>query len=185
MSEYNVDALKQRMEGALKSLMQEFVGLRTGRASVSLLDTVTVDAYGSAVALSQVSSVSVPEPRLISVQVWDKALVSAVDKGIRTAGLGLNPQTDGTLVRVPIPELSEERRKELVKIASKYSEAAKIAVRNVRRDVLELLKKEQKDGKIGEDVAKKHSDDVQKITDDYIKKIDTALKNKETDILKV
>ncbi len=182
---FSIDDVKGRMEGTLKSLMGEFAGLRTGRASASLLDGIMVESYGAMVPLSQVGAVSVPEPRLLSVQVWEKTSVAPVEKAIRNAGLGLNPQPDGLTIRIPIPELSQERRKEMAKIASKYAEAARVAVRNVRRDVLEQLKKAQTAKQIGEDEQKRHSDVVQKTTDEYVNKIDAALKNKETDILKV
>lgn len=177
----NLDQTKQRMEGSLEALQKEFSGLRTGRASPSLLDNVRVDAYGSAMPLNQVGTVGVPEPRLLTVQVWDKGLVKSVEKGIRDAGLGLNPQPDGQLIRVPIPELSNERRQELAKIAGKYAEAARVSVRNVRRDAMDALKKEQKDG-MSEDEHKTLSEKVQKLTDDVIKKVDEALAHKEKEI---
>lgn len=180
----NMDQTKQRMESAIEALLKEFSGLRTGRASPNLLDTVRVDAYGSAVPLNQVGSVNVPEPRLLTVQVWDKGLVKSVEKGIRDAGLGLNPQPDGQLIRVPIPELSNERRVELAKIAGKYAETARVAVRNVRRDAMDALKKAQKDG-MSEDEQKTLSDKVQKLTDDIVKKIDDALSTKEKEISRV
>src|ERR1700761_4717161 len=157
----NLDQTKQRMESAVEALKKEFGGLRTGRASTSLLDSIKVDAYGSAMPLSQVGTVGVPEPRLLTVQVWDGGLVKSVEKAIRDAGLGLNPQPDGQLIRVPVPELSAERRQELAKIAGKYAETAKIAVRNVRRDALDELKKEQKNG-MSEDEQKSQSEKVQK-----------------------
>ncbi|MGE3622274.1 MAG: ribosome recycling factor [Bdellovibrionales bacterium] len=181
----NLDQTKQRMEGAVESLKKEFGGLRTGRAATSLLDKIQVEAYGSAMPLSQVGTVGVPESRLLTVQVWDGGLVKAVEKAIRDAGLGLNPQPDGQLVRVPIPELSAERRQELAKIASKYAEQARVAVRNVRRDTLDALKKEQKDGKISEDEHKTQSDKTQKLTDEAIKKIDEAYAAKEKEITTV
>jgi len=181
----NLDQTKHRMEGAVDTLRKEFTGLRTGRASTSLLDKVSVDAYGSAMPLNQVGTVGVPEPRLLTVQVWDKGLVKSVEKAIRDAGLGLNPQPDGQLVRVPIPELSQERRLELAKIAGKYAEQARVAVRNVRRDSMDGLKKEQKDGKMSEDEHKTQSDKVQKLTDETIKKIDDALAGKEKEIKQV
>ena len=177
----NLDQTRQRMDGAVDALHKEFTGLRTGRASPNLLDNVRVDAYGSAMPLNQVGTVGVPEPRLLTVQVWDKGLVKSVEKGIRDAGLGLNPQPDGQLIRVPIPELSSERRQELAKIAGKYAEAARVAVRNVRRDSLDALKKQQKEG-MSEDEHKTLSDKVQKLTDEMIKKIDDALAHKEKEI---
>lgn len=182
---FNKDDLKRRMDGAVDVLHQEFAGLRTGRASVSLLDPVVVDAYGSKMPLNQVGTVNAPEPRMLTVQVWDASVVKSVEKAIREAGLGLNPQTDGTTLRIPIPDLNEERRAELVKVASKYAEAARVSVRNVRRDGMEALKKLQKDGDISEDDQKRSSDDVQKLTDASIQKIDTMLADKEKDIMRV
>jgi ribosome recycling factor len=174
----NLDQTKQRMEGAVEALRKEFSGLRTGRASTSLLDNVQVDAYGSMMPLNQVGTVGVPEPRLLTVQVWDKGLVKNVEKAIRDAGLGLNPQPDGQLVRVPVPELSAERRTELAKIAGKYAEAGRVAVRNIRRDAMDAVKKE----KTSEDEQKGQSEKVQKLTDEYIKKIDDNLAAKEKEI---
>jgi ribosome recycling factor len=175
----NLDQTKQRMEGAVEALRKEFSGLRTGRASVNLLDSVQVEAYGSLMPLNQVGTVAVPEPRLLTVQVWDAGLAKAAEKAIREAGLGLNPQPDGALIRVPIPELSQERRQELAKIAGKYSETARVAVRNVRRDALDEIKK-QKGG--SEDEQKTQTDKVQKLTDDTIKKIDEIFAHKEKEI---
>jgi ribosome recycling factor len=177
--------LKRRMDGALEALRREFAGLRTGRASVHLLDPVVVKAYGGEMPLNQVGTVNVPEPRMITVQVWDRSLVVAVEKAIRDANLGVNPQTDGQLVRVPIPELSTERRQELTKLAHKYAEQGRIAVRNVRRDGMETLKKMEKDGKISEDDHRRRSEEVQKATDEHIKKVDEALAQKEKEILQV
>ena len=177
----NLDQIKQRMDGAVEALRKEFSGLRTGRASTSLLDTVQVDAYGSAMPLNQVGTVGVPEPRLLTVQVWDKGLVKAVEKAIRDAGLGLNPQPDGQLVRVPVPDLSQERRQELIKIAGRYAEQARVAVRHVRRDAMDALKKAQKDG-LSEDEHKTQSEKVQKQTDETIKKVDEVLAHKEKEI---
>lgn len=176
-------ALKKRMDGAVEVLSKEYAGLRTGRASASLLDPIMVEAYGNMVPLNQVGSVSVPEARLLTVQVWDSGVVKNVEKAIRDAGLGLNPQPDGNLIRIPIPQLSEERRQELVKIASKYAEAARVSVRNVRRDGMEALKKLEKGG--AKDEIKRDTDEVQKLTDDTIKKIDAMLADKEKDIMKV
>ena len=174
--------LKKRMEGALTSLKAEFSGLRTGRATTSLVEPIMVDAYGSATPMVQVGTISVPEPRMISIQVWDRSLVGAVDKAIREAGLGVNPVVDGTTVRVPIPALTQERRVELTKIASKYTEAARVAVRNVRREGMEAIKKAEG---VGEDEQKKLHDQVQKLTDEVIKHIDEALKTKEAEIMQV
>ncbi|MFZ1990281.1 MAG: ribosome recycling factor [Alphaproteobacteria bacterium] len=177
--------LQKRMDGAINSLKTELTGLRTGRASASLVDNVTVEAYGQRMQLNQVGTVSVPEPRLISIQVWDKGMVQAVDKAIREAGLGLNPVIDGQLVRIPIPVLTEERRKELAKIAHKYAENARVAVRNVRRDGMERLKKQEKDGEISQDLHKGIGDKVQKLTDDHVKKVDEMLAAKEKEIMQV
>jgi ribosome recycling factor len=182
---FDIAETKRRMEGALKSLHSEFSGLRTGRASASLLDPVMVEAYGSQMPLSQVGTVGVPEARLITVQVWDKGMVNAVEKGIMNAGLGLNPMSEGQLIRIPIPDLTEERRKELVKVASKYAEQAKISVRNVRRDGMDTLKKMEKDGDISQDEHKRFSDQIQSATDEFVGKIDEAFATKEKDILKV
>jgi ribosome recycling factor len=180
-----MEELRRRMDGALDALRREFGGLRTGRASVHLLDPVMVKAYGSDMPLNQVGTVNVPEPRMLTVQVWDRGLVSAVEKAIRDANLGVNPQADGQLVRVPIPELSSERRQELTKLAHKYAEQGRVAVRNVRRDGMETLKKLEKDGKISEDDHRRRSEEVQKLTDDHIKKIDEAMAQKEKEILQV
>jgi ribosome recycling factor len=182
---FKLDDYSKRMEGSLNSLKNEFNGLRTGRASASLLDPVTVDAYGSVSPLNQVAGVTVPEPRMISVQVWDKGVVAAVDKAIRSAGLGLNPIIDGQTLRIPVPPLTGERRAELAKLAGKYAEGAKVAVRNVRRDGMDHLKKLQKDGDISEDELKKLSEQVQQTTDAHIKKIDDSLRHKEEEITQV
>jgi len=169
------------MEASLEALKKEFSGLRTGRASVNLLDSVRVDAYGAAMPLNQVGTVGVPEPRLLTVQVWDMGLVKSVEKAIRDAGLGLNPQPDGNLVRIPLPELSEERRAELVKVAGKYSEQARVSVRNVRREGMDAVKKE----KLSEDESKTMTDKIQKLTDEYVKKIDDLFAAKEKEITRV
>ncbi|HSC61380.1 MAG TPA: ribosome recycling factor [Rhizomicrobium sp.] len=182
---YDKNELGRRMDGAVSTLKSELNGLRTGRASAALLDPVKVEAYGNISPISQVGTVGTPEPRLITVQVWDKGLVKAVDKAIRDAGLGLNPQTDGQLIRIPLPELNEERRKELVKLAHKYAEAARVAVRNVRRDGMDALKKAEKDGKIGQDEHHKLGDELQKLTDGHIRDIDQALHGKEQEIMQV
>ncbi|MEC8518921.1 MAG: ribosome recycling factor [Pseudomonadota bacterium] len=181
----DMDDLQRRMEGALNTLKSDFGGLRTGRASTTLLEPIMVEAYGQQMPMSQVGTISAPEPRLLSVQVWDKGQVSFVEKAIREAGLGLNPMVDGQMVRVPLPELNEERREELVKIAGKYTEQCRVAVRNVRRDGMDQLKKGEKDGEISQDEQKSLSDDVQKLTDDYVKKIDEALSQKEAEIRQV
>lgn len=182
---FKLDDYKKRMDGALNALTHEFGGLRTGRASSTLLDPIMVDAYGASTPLNQVGSVTVPEARMISVQVWDKAVVGAVDKAIRAANLGLNPIIDGQTLRIPIPPLTGERRTELAKVAGKYAEQARVAVRNVRRDAMEHLKKLEKDHAISEDEHKKHGAEVQKATDDHIKKIDEAFRHKEEEITQV
>ncbi len=182
---YDETALSARMEGVLNNLAQEFGGLRTGRASPNLLDAVEVQAYGSTMPISQIGSVSVPEARMLSVNIWDKQMVGAADKAIRNSGLGLNPVVDGTNLRIPIPPLNEERRRELTKIAGKYAESARIAVRNVRRDGMDQLKKMEKDGDISQDEQKFFEGDVQKLTDKFIKHIDESLKAKEAEIMQV
>ena len=182
---YDKKDLERRMEGALASLSTEFSGLRTGRASVNLLDSVMVPAYGSTVPLNQVASVTVSDNRMLSVNVWDKTVVGATDRAIRDSGLGLNPVTDGQNLRIPIPPLNEERRVELQKVAGKYSEAARVAVRNIRRDGMDSLKKMEKDGDISEDRHHSLSDEVQKLTDLYVSKVDDALKAKEAEIMQV
>jgi len=179
------DDLKRRMEGALSTLHSEFAGLRTGRASASLVEPITVEAYGSQMPMNQVGTVSVPEPRMISISVWDKGLVASVEKAIRESGLGLNPAAEGQTVRITIPELNEERRRELSKVAGKYAEQARVAVRNVRRDGMDHLKKAQKDKDISEDELKEYSDRVQSMTDTMIGKVDDALANKEKEIMQV
>jgi ribosome recycling factor len=185
MTDARLNEFSRRMDGALEALNKEFAGLRTGRASAHLLDQIKVQAYGSTMPLNQVGTVNVPEPRMITVQVWDRGLTREVEKAIRDAGLGLNPASDGQLVRVPIPELSQERRTELSKIAHKYAEQARVAVRNVRRDGMEFLKKQEKDGKISEDEHRKLHDEVQKLTDGHVKKVDDALAAKEKEIMQV
>lgn len=185
MSADDFDDVDRRMDGAIEALKREFGGLRTGRASTALLDTITVDAYGSKMPLNQVGTVGVPEPRLLTVQVWDKSMVSAVEKSIRESDLGLNPSADGQLVRIPIPELSEERRRELTKVAGRYAEQAKVAVRNVRRDGMDALKKMEKEGEISQDEHKMFADDIQKTTDEHVKKIDELTSAKEKEIMQV
>ncbi len=177
--------LSRRMDSALETLKREFAGLRTGRANPALLEPIRVEAYGTEMPLAQVATIGVPEARLLTVQVWDRSMVSAVDRAIREAGLGLNPQTDGQLVRVPIPMLTAERRNELAKLAGRYAEGTKIAVRGVRRDGMEQIKAFEKKSEIGEDLAKTWSDDVQKMTDVYVKRIDDSLSDKERDIKQV
>ncbi len=187
MSDYNEikNDARTRMEKSFESLKADFGGLRAGRAHASLLDGILVEAYGSQSPLSQVGTVSVPDARTLSVSVWDKSLAKAVEKAIRESDLGLNPVSDGQLIRIPIPPLSEERRKELVKVAGKYAEQGKVAVRNVRRDALDGIKKLKKDNEISEDEEKKYENEIQKLTDETIKKIDEELARKEKDIMQV
>ncbi len=185
MSAVDFADIKRRMEGAVEVLHKEFAGLRTGRASVNMLEPVQVHAYGTTVPLKQVANVSVPEPRMLMVQVWDGSLTKAVEKGIRESGLGLNPQPEGSTIRVPIPELNEERRQELTKVAGKYAEAARVSVRNVRRDGMDAIKRSEKEGDTSEDESRKLSEEVQKLTDQYIGKIDNMLSEKEKDIMTV
>lgn len=181
MSGVDMKELRKRMDGALASLKSEFSGLRTGRANAQLVEPIEVDAYGSKMPMNQVGTVTVPEPRMISINVWDKGLVGAVEKSIREAGIGVNPVVDGQNVRIPIPPLTEERRKELAKIAAKYAEQAKVAIRNVRREGME----EVKTAEGGEDEQKKQSEDVQKLTDEMVKKVDEAYETKEKEIMQV
>jgi ribosome recycling factor len=183
--DYDINDLKRRMQATLVSFKNELSGLRTGRASASLMDPIVVLAYGSTMPLNQVATVSVPEPRMISVQVWDKAMVHAVEKAIRESSLGLNPVIEGTLLRLPIPELNTERRKELVKIAHKYCEATKVAIRHIRRDGMDELKDLEKEGLLTEDAGRHYADRVQKLTDDSITEADKLLGNKEQEIMQV
>ena len=185
MADPDLDDVKRRMQGALDVLMDEFGGLRTGRASSALLEPIMVDAYGSSMPMNQVGTVNVTDSRMISVQVWDQGLVASVEKAIRDSGLGLNPSKEGNSVRVPIPQLSEERRIELTKIAHKYCEQGRVAVRNIRRDGMDKLKRQEKDGEISRDEQRAWGDDLQKLTDGFTKEIDEALASKETEIMKV
>ncbi|MBC7134857.1 ribosome recycling factor [Oceanibaculum nanhaiense] len=185
MAQPDLKDIQRRMSGAVEVLRQEFGGLRTGRASTSLVEPVTVDAYGSQMPLNQVASVSVPEPRMLTVQVWDNGMVKAVEKAIREAGLGLNPQTEGNVIRLPIPDLSEERRQELTKVAAKYAEQARVSIRNVRRDGMDLLKRLEKDGEISQDDQRRFEKDIQKMTDDTITEVDQALATKDKEIMQV
>jgi len=180
-----VTDLRRRMDSAFDVLRKEFSGLRTGRASANLLEPVHVEAYGNRMPLTQVGTVSVPEPRLLIVQVWDKGNVKATEKAIREAGLGLNPQTEGQTIRVPVPDLSEERRKELTRVAAKYAEQARVSVRNVRRDGLDLLKKQEKDSTITQDQHRKLEKDIQALTDATVKRVDDLLAQKDKEILQV
>jgi len=185
MSSFDLSEIERRMRGAFAVLKQEFSGLRTGRASASLLDPIMVMAYGNPMPLNQVATVNAPEPRLITVQVWDKSQVNAVDKAIRESDLGLNPVMEGQLLRLPIPELNQERRQELAKVAHKYAEQARVAVRNVRRDGMEHLKRAEKDGDMGKDEHHSLATKVQDLTDKIIKEIDEGLANKEAEIMQV
>jgi ribosome recycling factor len=183
--EFDLADIERRMAGAVNSLHGELSGLRTGRASASLLEPITVDAYGAKMPLNQVATISVPEPRMLSVQVWDRGMVAAVEKAIRESSLGLNPQSEGQVLRVPIPELNEQRRKELVKVAHKYAEDARVAVRHVRRDGMDKVKKLLKDKAIGEDDEKRHTAEIQKATDSAVGEIDAVLASKEKEIMQV
>src|SRR6201981_1792412 len=182
---FDMNDLKRRMQGAMSALKQELGGLRTGRASTALLDHVQVEAYGTHMPLNQLATISVPEPRLLNVQVWDLSMVHAVEKAISAANLGLTPSTEGQVLRLRIPELNEERRREIVKVAHKYAEAARVAVRHVRRDGLDVLKRLEKDHKISEDDGKRSSEQVQKATDEAIAEVDKMLATKEREILTV
>jgi len=182
---FDLDDIKRRMQGAVASLKSDLAGLRTGRASSSLLDPVVVVAYGAEMPLNQVATVSVPEARMLNVQVWDRSMTGAVEKAIREANLGLNPIGEGQLLRIPLPELNAERRKELVKVAHKYAEASRVAVRHVRRDGLDTLKKAEKDGDISEDDQVRFAEQVQKATDAAIVEVDQAVAAKEKDIMQV
>src|SRR5499427_2255030 len=182
---YDLNEIKRRMQGAIGILKQDLGGLRTGRASAGMLEPVQVDAYGTHMPLNQLATVTVPEPRLLSVQVWDRSMVHAVEKAIINSNLGLSPATEGQVIRLRIPELNQERRKEMVKVAHKYAEAARVAVRHVRRDALEQLKKMEKDGKISEDDHTRMSGEVQKATDQFVSEVDQTLAVKEKEIMTV
>ena len=179
------NSYEEKMDKTLNNLKKEYLGLRTGRASASLLEPVAVDAYGAKVPINQVGNINVPESRLITVQVWDESLVQSVEKAIRNSELGLNPMIEGNNIRVPIPELSQERRIEIVKVASKYSEDAKITVRNIRRDAMDKIKEEEKQKKISKDDSFQFSEKIQKLTDKYIEKIENTFQDKEKDVLQV
>jgi len=182
--ELDTDDLTRRMEGAMGALKTEFASLRTGRASATMLEPVMVEAYGQKTPINQVGTVNVPEPRMVTINVWDKSLVSAVEKAIMNSGLGINPQTNGTIVMLPIPELNEERRTELARVAAQYAENARVAVRNLRRDGMDSVKKAKSDG-LGEDDQKFWETEVQDLTDQYIKNVDAALENKQAEIMQV
>ena len=183
MAKYDKADLERRMHGALESFKHDLSGLRTGRANTTLLDPITVEVYGAMMPLNQIATVSAPEPRMLSVQVWDKSNIGPVEKAIRSAGLGLNPINDGNTLRLPIPDLTEERRKELAKLASQYAEKARVAIRNVRRDGMEALKTDENKKEISEDDRKRSEADVQKLTDEQIKAVDEELARKEKEIL--
>lgn len=183
--EPDLDDIERRMQGAVDALKREFQGLRTGRASTGLLEPLSIDAYGSKMPINQVGTIGVPEPRMLTVQVWDKSMTSAVEKAIRESDLGLNPMTDGQLIRIPIPELSGERRQELTKVAGRYAEQARVAVRNLRRNAMDGLRKAEKDGDLSQDDHKLYADEVQTLTDTYVGEIDEAAKQKEAEILQV
>lgn len=185
MADPDLSDVERRMDGAIDALRREFAGLRTGRASASLLEPISVQAYGAEMPMTQVGTIGVPEARLITVQVWDRSLVGAVEKAIRESDLGLNPATDGQLVRIPIPPLSEERRLELTKVAGRYAEQARVAVRNVRRDGMEMLKRMEKDGEISKDAHHDWGEIIQELTDQHVKLIDETLSQKETEIMQV
>jgi ribosome recycling factor len=177
--------MKKRMDGSIANLEHDLKSLRTGRASPNILDSVVVEAYGDRMPLSQLATVTVPEPKMISVQVWDKSMVKAVEKAIANADLGLNPAADGQLIRIILPPMSEERRNEIVKVAYKYGESSKIAIRNIRRDILDEIKKMEKDSILGKDEAHSLGENVQKVVDDFIKKVDTLVSNKEKEIMQI
>ena len=185
MAEPEIADIERRMNGAIEALRREFAGLRTGRASVALLEPLTVEAYGNKMPINQVGTIGVPDPRMLTVQVWDQGQTGAVERAIRDSGLGLNPQTEGNIVRVPIPQLTEERRVELTKVANKYAEQARVAVRNVRRDGIERFRKKEKDGEISQDEQRAWSAEIQQLTDATIATIDAGLATKEAEILQV
>lgn len=182
---FDLNETKRKMEAALEALKKEFSGLRTGRANPGMLDPVLVDSYGSKMPLNQVANISAPDARLLAVTVWDRGMVSAVEKAIHDSGLGLTPQTEGQTIRLPIPVMTEERRKEMTKVSAKYTEASRVAVRNIRRDAMEAVKKMEKDKVISEDERDRHEKDIQKATDDVIAKIDAALTHKDKEIMEV
>ena len=185
MAGYSLNDLKTRMQKSIASLREELTGLRTGRASASLLEPVSVEAYGSRTPLSQLATITVPEPRMLSVQVWDRQLANAVEKAIRDSGLGLNPMGEGQVIRVPLPELNEERRRDLTKVAHNYAEAARVAIRHIRRDGMDALKKAEKDGDMSQDDARVQTDVVQKTTDAHVAEVDALVAAKEAEIMQV
>lgn len=183
--ELDSDDLTRRMEGAISNLRTEFASLRTGRASATMLEPIMVDAYGAPTPINQVGTVNVPEPRMVTVNIWDKSLVGAAEKAIRESGLGINPQTNGTIIMLPIPELNEERRRELTKVAAQYAEHARVSIRNVRRDGMDQIKKGKADGHMSEDDQKLWEEEVQEMTDRFIKQVDDALEHKQEEIMQV
>ena len=185
MAELDIDDIMRRMDASLSSLHSEFMGLRAGRASTGMLEPIMVDAYGSKMPMNQVANISAPEPRLLTVSVWDISMAPSVEKAIRDSDLGLNPATEGSLIRVPIPDLSEERRKDLVKVAGRYAEGCRVAIRNIRRDGIETVRKAEKSGLISEDDRHTEENTVQKLTDEFVKKVDEALSHKEKEITQV
>ena len=182
---FDLNDMKRKMDASVETLKKEFSGLRTGRASTGMLDPIMVDSYGSMVPLSQVGNISTPEPRTLTVTIWDRSLVSAVEKAIRDSGLGFKPQTEGATIRINVPPMTEERRKEMTKVAAKYAEATRVAVRNIRREGMETVKKLEKDKKISEDDMKRFEKDIQKATDDTIAKVDATLQHKDKEIMEV
>ena len=185
MAELDLDDIQRRMDASIASLRNEFMGLRTGRASTGMLEPIMVDAYGSKMPMNQVGNISAPEPRLLTVSVWDAGMAPLVEKAIRESDLGLNPATEGNLIRVPIPDLSEERRRDMVKVAGRYAEGCRVAIRNIRRDSIEKVRKAEKDGMISEDDRHTQENHVQKLTDEFVKKVDDALSHKEKEITHV
>lgn len=185
MVDASLSSIAKRMDGALEALRRELGGLRTGRASPGLLDPISVEVYGQSMPLNQVGTVSVPEPRMLTVSVWDSSATKSVEKAIRESDLGLNPQTEGNLIRIPIPELNEERRRELVKVAGKYAEQARVAIRNVRRDGMDTIKKQEKDSEISQDEHKSLHDRIQKLTDEHVEQVDEIVSAKEAEIMQV
>ena len=185
MAELDIDDIQRRMDASIASLQSEFMGLRAGRASTGMLEPILVDAYGSKMPMNQVGNISAPEPRLLTVSVWDAAMIPMVEKAIRDSDLGLNPATEGNLVRVPIPDLSEERRKDMVKVAGRYAEGCRVAIRNIRRDSIEKVRKAEKDGLMSEDDRHTQENNIQKLTDEFVKKVDDALSHKEKEITHV
>ena len=185
MSDLNINDIRRRMDARITVLQSEFSGLRAGRASTGMLEPLMVEAYGAKLPMNQVGTISAPEPRLLTILVWDSSMVQAVERAIRDSNLGLNPAAEGTLIRVPIPDLSEERRKEMVKVASRYAEACRVSIRNIRRDSIESIRKSEKEGLVSEDERHSNEGLVQKLTDEFVKNVDEALSNKEKEITQI